>query len=167
MSFDSQWRATKEDTKNNQESFRLLIEELEIDNRGVKSEERGHFFSLLADSLLGLDFDREYTIYLNDMKTLKIKNIGEFVRELVYQDSFVDKNFLKKYSYVTEESIEIKYIWHGLKFVLFGIYPGAINTAIKLSKERDNMNFDDKELASFGVTKGKKKKPSDSSWPKD
>lgn len=167
MSYDSQWRATKEDTKNNQEAFRLLIEQLETENRGVAIDERGHFFSLLADSLLGLDFDREYIIFLDNMKILKTKNVGEFVRELAYQEAFVDKNFLNKYGYVSGDNVDIKNIWHGLKFILFGLYPGAINTAIKISKERDNINFDDKELASFGVTKGKKKKSSNSSWPKD
>jgi hypothetical protein len=153
MTFDTQWRATKEDTKNNQEALRLFLETLEQENRGLKTDERGNFFCMIADSLLGIDFDREYTMYLDDMTTLRTKNVGEFIRELAYQNTFVDSNFLKKYGRTTEDTIEIKKIWHSLKFIIFGIYPGAINVATKISQERENIDYDTSEMASFGVNK--------------
>ena len=167
MTSDTQWRATKEDTKNNQERLRVFLEQLEKENRGITSEERGSFFSMLADSLLGLDFDRIYTLYLDDMTILKINNIGEFIRELSYQNTFVENSFLKKYGRVTEGTIEIKKIWYGLKFIIFGIYPGAINVATKISQERENVDYDTLEMASFGVTKRKKKKPEHSDRAKN
>lgn len=157
MVYETQWRATKEDTKNNQEQLRLLLEQLESENRGITNEERTDFFSRIADGLLGMDFDREYVIYLDDMTVLRVTNIGEFIRELAYQETIVTNIFLKKYGKNTEDKIEIKKIWGSLKFIIFGIYPGAINLAIKLSKERDNLNYDEKEMASFGVKRKKKK----------
>jgi hypothetical protein len=166
MTYDTQWRATKEDTKNNQEQLRLLLEQLEKENRGIREEERGEFFSKIADGLLGLDFDREYILFLDDMTVLRIKNIGEFIRELAYQDTYINDVFLKKYGKNPEEKLEIKKIWAALKFIIFGMYPGAVNLAIKLSKERDNINYDEKEMASFGV-KRKKKKPINSNGTED
>ena len=132
-SINKQLRATFTDTKNAQESLRNKLDILEEENSFVTDQKE--FFDLLADALLGLGFEKQSHILLPDGTILKINNLGKFIRQVAYLNN-VDYDFLKKYGKITESNnICIKDIWKELKYEIFGIYPEALITSIKISKE--------------------------------
>lgn len=136
---ETQIRATFEDTKKNQEELRVNLDDLDKTNSFIEEGERGNFFSYLANGLLGLDFEKKCKIRLPDGKFLKIENLGRFLRHLVYYDNVkVDFDFLRKYGNTdgNKISVEIKDIWHEIKFIIYGIFPEALAMSLRISKEQ-------------------------------
>ena len=132
-STNKQLRATFNDTKNAQEKLREKLDTLEVTNSFV--ENQTEFFTLLADALLGLDFEKQVHLMLPDNTILKINNLGKFTRQLSYLTT-VDYGFLKKYGKISKnDDIQMRDIWQELKFEIFGIYPEALMVSIKISKE--------------------------------
>ena len=132
----SQKRATYDDVKKAQEQLRVLIDELEMENRCIVDKKK--FFSLLADSLLGLDYEKEVLIFLPDSTVLRIKNLGKFLRHLAYVDSLCF-DFLKQYNKISDSDVCFSDIWRDLKFEIFGLYPEALNMSAKMSKEQTHL----------------------------
>lgn len=137
MTSETQKRATYIDTQRKQKELRIELDNLDKENLSIIENNRTKFFELLGDSLLGKDFNYESMIHLSDGTIIRVKNLGEFIRELAYQDTIVDNRFFEKYGKITKEKIQIKEIWHGVKFVIFGIFPGALEDALHISKERE------------------------------
>lgn len=138
MVYDTQVRATFNDTKQAQEKLRLQLDKYDENNIYVNSKDRGVFFELLADALLGLDYEKSCIIRLPDIDTLYIRNVGEFIRYLgYYNKDSIDDSFLKHYNINCKAMFPIGHLWHELKFVIFGIYPEALAVSIRISKERE------------------------------
>jgi hypothetical protein len=137
MSNETQKRATYNDTQRHQKKLRERLDELGENNLPMTKEKREEFFELSGDSLLGKDFNYECTLRLPGITVLQIKNLGEFIRELAYQNTIVDKEFLEKYGKSIDKKIQAKDIWHEVKFNIFGIFPGALEDALHISKERE------------------------------
>lgn len=136
MTYESQIRATFKDTKKHQEELRVYLDKLELTNQFVPYEERESFFSLLSDALLGFDYDKKLKLRLPDGTFLHINNLGEFIRRIAYYESpKVDYDFFKYYNKDSRD-VDIKHIWHELKFFIFGIYPEAVGMSIRISKEQ-------------------------------
>lgn len=136
---ETQLRATFKDTKKNQEKLRLKLDELDLNNKFIIPDERGTFFELLSDSLLGFDYDKKTKIRLPDDNYIHIDNVGEFIRRLSYYTSDkVDYDFFKYYN-LHCKNIDIGSIWHELKFFVFGIYPEAIAMSVRISKEQTHL----------------------------
>lgn len=131
-----QTRATFTDTVKAQEELRVEIDRLEENNTFVKKDERKNFFILLAKSMLGLDFEKKCEIRLPDITGIEIKNFGNFIRHLAYYEKDnIDYGFLKRYGKRLEINVPIRWIWHEVKFIIFGIYPEAIGVSVRISKE--------------------------------
>ena len=137
MTYESQIRATFNDTKKSQEKLRIYLDRLDANDLFVKPDERTQFFELLADSMLGFDSEKECKLLLPDGTYLHIKDVGGFIRYLAYYtDSKVDFNFLKRYGKIDKAHINIGLIWHELKFIVYSIYPEALAMSIRISKEQ-------------------------------
>lgn len=136
MTSESQIRATFNDTKNAQKKLREKIDNLEKNNSIVKNKEE--FFSLLADALLGMEYDRQCKLVLDDGSILNIFNVGKFIRHLAYCEcNMIGKTFFRDYNVVVNQDVAISFIWHRIKFELFGVYPAALAMSIRISKERE------------------------------
>jgi len=134
----SQLRATFNDTKKAQESLRVCLDKLEEKNEYVK--DRKTFFALLANSLLGLDFEKSCTIFLPNKSVMRVNRLGRFIRELAYVENDMDLMFLNdKYHKLSSEVFNISDVWHGLKFEVFGIFPEALAMSIRISKEQTRL----------------------------
>ncbi|NIQ88078.1 MAG: hypothetical protein GWN93_02905 [Deltaproteobacteria bacterium] len=132
----SQIRATFEDVLTAQNELREEFDKLEFTNTCVVETDRNKMFELLGKALLGLDFDKKCEITFQDKAYIRVDNIGEFIRHLVYYDkTIVDYDFLKRYGKVGRMSVPISYIWHEVKFKIFGIFPEALSMGIRISKE--------------------------------
>jgi len=137
MTYETQTRATFEDIKKAQEKLRVLLDQLEENNSCIKSDERGDFFKLVADALLGFEYEKNCILYLPDQTVLKIVNVGEFIRYLAYNtDAVLTYDTLKRYGKIDETVVTIGDIWRELKFVVFSIYPEALAMSIRISKEQ-------------------------------
>lgn len=138
MTYDaSQFRATFEDTKKRQEELRIKLDTLDSKNEYVTVDERGKFFLLIADSLLGLDYEKQCKLIFSDHTILRIPNVGEFIRFLAYYEKTnIGIDFLKRYGKIDNSPIKIGEIWHELKFIIFSIYPEALAMSIRISKEQ-------------------------------
>lgn len=134
---ETQKRATYIDTQRKQKELRMKLDDLERNNLSVLEKDREEFFELLGDSLLGKDFNYECTLRISNITVLQIKNLSEFIRELAYQDVIVSNRFISKYGKTINVKISIKDIWNEVKFVIFGIYAGALDDALHISKERE------------------------------
>ena len=96
-SFETQWRATFEDTKQHQEKLRVKLDELDEKNRCVSEKDRESFFDLIADSLLGLDYEKQCVLKLSDNTDLITDNLGQLIRHLAYYGKTdVGFDFLKR-----------------------------------------------------------------------
>jgi len=150
MTSESQIRATFKDTKNAQEKLRVKIDELEANNSIIKDKEE--FFCLLADALLGMEYDKQCKIYLEDGSVLGINNLGKFIRHLSYvMGNNVDSVFFKDYNKVIKNKVDISYLWHRLKFEIFGVYPEALAMSIRISKEQTQNT---KNIRNISAVKG-------------
>jgi len=155
-----QWRATLEDTFQNQEKLRENLDELERENRPIKDEEeRKKLFDLIAHSTFGLGVQKSDPIPFPDGKIRFIKNIEKTTRYILYiKDTQIKKEDL--FFIFNEEihtNIEIKFLWNALKFELFAIFPEALNKAASMSKERENKyDVDSKDMGGFGARKKNK-----------
>lgn len=135
MTSESQIRATFKDTKKAQEKLRETIDELEKNNSIVKNREE--FFSLLADALIGMEFEKQCKIYLGESGVLKINNLGKFIRHLVYaEENMITKSFFRDYNIVVYDKVPISLLWNKLKFEIFGVYPDALAMSVRISKEQ-------------------------------
>lgn len=154
MTYDTQWRATFEDTLANQEELREKLDSLEEENRPLASNEREKFFDLIGHGLLGNDAEKKVQIPLPYNTVLNIDDIGFFLRHLAYHKTdYIDNDFIKRYTKIqyNGKNIPISHIWRETKFILFGLYPKAIAESIRMSKERDaKLESDEKEMAGFG-----------------
>jgi len=131
-----QTRATFLDTFKAQEKLRVELDRLEKQNISVESDKRKDFFEFLAKAMLGLDYDKKCILRLPDTSGIDIDNVGEFIRFLAYhEDSNIDFEFLKRYGKREKLNIPISWLWHEIKFVIFGIYPEALAMSIRISKE--------------------------------
>lgn len=157
MTYDSQWRATYEDTKNHQEELRKNLNILINENRCLKNEEeRDKMFSLLDDSTYGLG-EKRITLRLLDRKTVAINDFQMFIRCLFdYEKNIIDADFFfdvtGKY---LESNIEIKLLWKQIKNNLYSVFPDALNAAVRMSKEQKS-GFGEsniEEAAGFGEKK--------------
>ena len=136
MNDETQIRATFKDTVKAQNNLRVELDRLENNNTVVSDDKRGDFFELLANALLGLDFEKKYMIQLPDKSCIKINNFGEFIRCLAYYDKdVISYDFLRRYGKIQHDAVKIGYIWHEVKFIVFGIYPEALAMSIRISKE--------------------------------
>lgn len=134
-----QLRATFRDTKKHQESLRKEFDRLDLNNLYIHIDERGKFFELLDDALLGFDYDKKTKLLLPDGNYLHIDNVGGFLRRLAYYDNNkVDYDFFKYYN-IQCKNIDIGSIWHEIKFFIFGIYPEAISMSVRISKEQTHL----------------------------
>lgn len=163
MTYDTQWRATFEDTLANQEDLREKLDSLEEENKPLQSNERENYFDLIGHGLLGNDAEKKIQILLPDDTILEINDLGFFLRNIAYhKTNYIDNDFIKRYTNIQYkgEKIPISHMWRELKFILFGLYPKAIAESIRMSKERDaKLESDEKEMAGFG--KKKKNKSND------
>jgi len=150
MTSESQIRATFNDTKKAQEELRQLLDYLEDNNSIV--EDRETFFELLANSLRGREYEKNCKLYLEDNSVLNIDNLGKFIRHLSYCNiSVIGKTFFRDYNIVVEQDVPISYLWHRIKFEIFGIYPDALDRASSMSKELIQMN---KNIRKVSTVKG-------------
>lgn len=160
MTYDTQWRATFEDTLANQEELRKKYDSLEKENRPLKTDEIENYFDLLGHGLLGIDEGKKVQITLPDQTFLNIDDLGFFLRHLAYHKTdYMDKNFFRRYTKIQYDgaNVPISHIWYELKFIIFGLYPKAIAESIRMSKERDaKLESDEKEMAGFGKEKKSK-----------
>ena len=132
---EAQIRATFKDTKNAQEKLRFKLDTLEEEN--IHVEDKGEFFNLLADALLGMEYNKECKLILSDGSTLKIINLGKFIRDLAYiNDNVLDGSFFQKYNIVIKTQIPINVLWNVIKFELFGVFPEALAVSVRISKEQ-------------------------------
>jgi len=137
MTYETQTRATFEDIKKAQEKLRNQLDELEENNLCVEPEKRGDFFKLIADALLGFEYEKSCILYLPDKTDMEIQNVGEFIRYLVYNtNATLDYAFLRKYGKIKDVTVTMRDIWRELKFVIFSIYPEALAMSIRISKEQ-------------------------------
>jgi len=137
MTYESQIRATFNDTIKYQELLRRFFDSHEKHNSCVDEGEREDFFKLLANGLLGIDFEKNCKISLPDKTKIYVSNVGEFLRYLAYYNSsVVGVDFLRRYGKSIVSSVCIADIWRGIKFVVFGIYPEALAMSIRISKEQ-------------------------------
>ena len=132
---EAQIRATFKDTKTAQEKLRSELDALEKNNLYV--EDKGEFFNLLADALLGMEYNKECKLILSDGSTLKIVNLGKFIRDLAYiNDNTLDGSFFQKYNIVVKTQIPINILWNVVKFEIFGVFPEALAMSVRISKEQ-------------------------------
>jgi hypothetical protein len=140
MNYEEQIRATFETTKKAQEKLRVKLDYLEENNLCIPIDYRGDFFKLLADALLGFEGEKNCVLYLPDGTCLKIENVGEFIRYLAYNtNTDIEYDWLKRYGKIEKINVKIKEIWHELKFVIFSIYPEALNVSVRISKEQTHL----------------------------
>jgi len=154
MTSESQIRATFNDTKKAQEELRQLLDYLEQHNSIVKN--RQYYFKSLANSLLGMEYGKECKLYLEDGSVLNINNLGKFIRHLGYCNSnLIGKTFFRDYNIVVEQNVPISYLWHRIKFEIFGIYPDALAMSIRISKEQTRYSGSD-EVTSYAEVRRNK-----------
>jgi hypothetical protein len=135
MTYSTQVRATFIDTKKAQNELRKELDKLESANSFVKNKEE--FFYLIADALLGMDYDKQCIITLQDGSVLNINNLGKFIRHLGYcNNEVIDNKFFKDYNIVIKDSINIGWIWGRVKYELFGVFPEALAMSMRISKEQ-------------------------------
>ena len=160
---DWQWRATLEDTFQNQEKLRNKLDELECENRPVSDEkERKQLFDLIAHGTLGLGVQRSDPIPFPDGQIRFIKNIEKAIRYVLYikNTKITKEDMFFIFNDEAHFDIEISFLWNALKFELFAIFPEALNKAASMSKERENKyDVDSKDMGGFGARK--KNKPND------
>jgi len=143
MTSEKQWRATFEDTKKNQEDLRETLDYLIKDKRPIKDEqERKQFIELLSNSTIGLGTE-PVKIRLDDKTMVEIKNLEQFISELLYVDAkVVSKNF---FWFLTGKSlvddVPIEQLWLNVRRHLFAVFPLAKASTIKISKEREKKEF--------------------------
>jgi len=138
MIYNKQLRATFEDTKKAQEELRNKLDTLEKKNAFITEDERGPFFALIANALLGCEYDKICNINFPNGTCIQNVNVGEFIRYIAYNNEIsVKYNILKKYRKITDINVKMSDVWKELKFILFKIYPEALATSIKMSKERE------------------------------
>jgi hypothetical protein len=139
MTSESQIRATFKDTKKAQIKLKETLDYLEKHNSIVKDTDV--FFDLLADALLGMEFGKECKIFLVDGSVLTVSNLGKFIRHLSYcEGNVVGQEFFRDYNIVIRHRINIGLLWKKLKFEIFGVYPEAIATSVRISKEQIGKN---------------------------
>jgi hypothetical protein len=152
MTSESQIRATFNDTKNAQIKLKKELDYLEEHNSIVKNIDI--FFNLLADALLGMEYDKECKIYLEDGSVLVVNNLGKFIRHLSYcKGNVVDRKFFRDYNIVIKQKVNISFLWHRLKFEIFGVYPEALAMSIRISKEQTRYSGTD-EVTSYDEIRG-------------
>ena len=133
---DSQIRATFIDTKKAQNTLREELDILEYNNTYISDDKIQYFFELFADAFLGLDFDKKCIIYLPDKTSIQIKNFGQFIRTIVYyKKNNVDYEFLRRFGKIENINFPISILWYEVKFIAFGIFPEALATSVRISKE--------------------------------
>ena len=154
MTFESQIRATFNDTKKAQEKLRELFDYLEQHNSIVKKQ--AEFFDLLADALLGMEYDKRCKLFLDNAGVIEINNLGKFIRHLGYSDSnMVGKKFFRDYNIVIRDNVPISFLWNKLKFEIFGVYPDALAMSVRISKEQTRYQGSD-EVTSYAEVRRNK-----------
>jgi hypothetical protein len=139
MVYDTQTRATFNDTKQAQEKLRQRLDKYEENNLFLNPKDRESFFEILADALLGLDYEKNCILRLPDeTNSIYIKNLGEFIRYLgYYNKNEIDDDFLRHYGIYCKKVFPISALWRELKFIVYGIFPEALGMSIRISKERE------------------------------
>ena len=156
MTYETQWRATFEDTKNHQEELRKKIYNLIRENRCLKNNtERDNFFELLNNSTFGIT--KNITLNLPNHTTIKIPDLQQFIRSLFdYEKNIVTNDFFFEHIGENKQyNIEIKHLWKQILINLYHIFPSALETSVRISKEREQRDFSAEGGFRFG-----KKKPS-------
>ena len=157
MTYESQWRATYEDTKNHQEKLRKNLNRLISENQCIQGDaERDEMFELLDDSTFGLG-EKKVNLRIQDRKTIVVDDFQMFVRCLFdYEKDVVDAGFFfdvtGKY---LDYDIEIRILWKQIKNNLYGVFPDALSAAVRMSKEQKSGfgDSDIEEAAGFGEKK--------------
>ena len=144
---EKQVRATFQDTLRYQLQLREIFDILDKENRPIHDEERENYFEKLARALLGHDFEKEHVLIIKKTDVLIIKNLGGLLRQLAYEDGEkIDRKTLEihgKFESIKNSYYDFSDIWHGLKFIIYGIFPEAILTSVKISKEQTHLGVSD------------------------
>lgn len=151
-----QWRATYEDTLEDQEKHREKLDLLIRENRCLSSdEERGDLLSLTADAYLGEHRDRKINFFVKypSGTWCHVTNFGRFLGELYYfENNQVPIDFFEEQH--GNEIIDISEIWKAIRKESFSIYPKAQDKAIRMSKEREQRDFSSDGGFTFGTKEG-------------
>jgi len=75
MAYETQLRATFNDTKKNQEKLRVKLDHIDFVNEYVNPNDRSEFFELLSDALLGFDYDKKVRLRMPDVHMYTLKTL--------------------------------------------------------------------------------------------
>ena len=138
MSYEKQFRATFEDTKLKQKKFRHKLDQLIIENRALKADERDTLFELYNDSNIGLG-GIETVFWFSDGKKIRIPNLEKFVRDIFYYEhSLVDQDFFFfSLGQNIGFSVSIGEIWKQIRSKVNQVDAEALTQTIRISKEQN------------------------------
>lgn len=137
VNYESQFRATFNDTKNNQQKFRHILDKLITEKRPLNESERDTVINLYNDSNLGLGCFNT-VLWLSNGKKIEIPHLEKFVRDLFdYDKKIVDGDFfffsLGRYKELT---VDIDELWKQIKSKTHQVEAEALTQSLRISREQ-------------------------------
>jgi len=116
-----------------QQLFIKLLMQLIKENRGLTEQEWDTYQDLLATSTLGLGVNKEFKIFIEG--TIYHYGNIESVARWIASQTTNKIHIPSDYGAAASPSIEIKIFWEKLLELLYFVFPVALDTAVKMSKE--------------------------------